>query len=79
MNIYRKQFYSVCPNNGQVINYQLEIRTQHMIQVEHINTAVALHAKGYHEQIADGLFRHFGGQQTLKAHHHGVDVETLRK
>lgn len=80
MNIYRKQFYSPCPNNGQIIDYRLEIQTDVMIQVEHINTAVAVMQSGsYHEDIADALFAMFGGQQSLKAHHHGVDVETLRE
>lgn len=77
-NIYRHKFYSACPNNSQVIAYDLEISTDKMVQVEHIVTACALHAKDYHEAIADALHARFGGYQVLKAHHHGVDIETQR-
>lgn len=78
MNIYRHQFISACPNNGQAIIYQLEIQAAKMIQVEHIVTACKLHQKGFHEAIADELFARFGERQVIKAHHHGVDIETRR-
>lgn len=79
MNIYRRQFVAACPNNGESIIYQLSIEAgDRMIPVEHIVTATALHKKGFHEAIADELFERFGGRQVLKAHHHGVDIETIR-
>jgi hypothetical protein len=34
--------------------------------------------KPYHENIADDLAAKFGGRQCLTAHHHGVDIETVR-
>ncbi|WP_063900359.1 hypothetical protein [Burkholderia vietnamiensis] len=77
-NIYRTHFVSRCPNNRQLISYLLEIDTDEMIHVEHITTATAMHESGYHEAIADDLFKRFGGRQILKAHHHGVDIETRR-
>jgi hypothetical protein len=69
---------SHCPNNGLAIIYSLQIETESVIQVEHIVTACALHKRAYHETIADELHRRFNGRQTLKAHHHGVDIETVR-
>lgn len=79
MNIYTRKFVASCPNNGEPIIYSLRIETDdRMIQVEHIVTATALHKQGYHEQIADDLFGRFGGRQTLEAHHHGVDILTVR-
>jgi GH25 family lysozyme M1 (1,4-beta-N-acetylmuramidase) len=77
-NIYRHQFVSVCPANHQPIVYSLEISTDQMIRAEQIVTAAALCKSGFHEAIADDLFARFGGKQVLKAHHHGVDIETRR-
>jgi len=78
-NRYMHRFVATCPNNGAMIVYDLVIETaDKMIQVEHITTATALIKQGYHEQIADELHRRFGGRQTLRAHHHGVDIETVR-
>lgn len=78
MNIYRYQFVSRCPNNGRPIIYALEIETDEVVRVEHIMTAAALHESAYHEEIADDMHARFKGRQTLKAHHHGVDIETRR-
>lgn len=78
MNIYRHQFVSTCPVNGASIIYVLEIRATATIRVEHIVTACALHPRAFHEAIADDLFERFGQVQILKAHHHGVDIETIR-
>lgn len=78
MNIYTRKFVASCPNNGEPIIYTLRIETNRMIQVEHIVTATALIKEGFHEQIADQLFNRFGGRQMLEAHHHGVDIETVR-
>jgi len=77
-NIYRLQFVSHCPNNGLHIIYSLEIETAEVIHVEHIVTATSLLANSFHEDIADELHDRFGGKQTLRAHHHGVDIETRR-
>jgi hypothetical protein len=78
VNIYRHQFISTCPENGKPIIYQLEIQADKMIRVEHIVTACQLYQQDFHERIADDLFARFGATQTLKAHHHGVDIETIR-
>lgn len=80
MNVYSRQFVATCPNNGEAIIYNLRIETiGRVIQVEHIVTATAMIKQGYHEQIADELHRRFGGRQVLRAHHHGVDIETIRE
>jgi hypothetical protein len=78
MNIYRYQFVSHCPNNDRPIIYSLEIETADVIHVEHIMTAAALHETAYHEEIADDMHERFQGRQIIKAHHHGVDIETRR-
>lgn len=52
--------------------YNLEIRSQTMIRVEHIKTATALIKQGWHEQIADHLAERFGSEQVIKAVHQGV-------
>lgn len=78
MNIYRYQFVTTCPVNGEQIIYKLEIQVGSKILVEHIKTACALHKSGYHEDIADDLHQRFGGLQTITANHHGVDIESKR-
>jgi hypothetical protein len=80
VNVYSRQFVAACPNNGEAIIYSLRIETVgRVIQVEHIVTATAMIKQGFHEQIADELHRRFGGRQVLRAHHHGVDIETIRE
>lgn len=80
MNKYSRIFVATCPNNSESIIYDLTIETaDRMIQVEHIVTATNLIKRGFHEQIADELHRRFGGRQVLRAHHHGVDIETVRE
>jgi hypothetical protein len=80
VNAYDRQFIAACPTNGQPIIYSLRIETNdRMIPVEHIVTATTLIKQGFHEQIADELHRRFGGRQVLRAHHHGVDIETTRE
>lgn len=80
MNIYRHQFVSKCPNNGDFIVYDFELRKpdEETVFVEHIVIASKLWNPAFHEQIADAFFKQFGGQQILKAHHHGVEIETKR-
>jgi hypothetical protein len=79
-NTYRHKFFSRCPNNGQTIEYAVEITVPatSKIMVEHIVTAGKLCDNAYHERIADCFFDQFGGQQVITAHHHGVDIETRR-
>lgn len=80
MNIYRFQFVSRCPVNRKPIVYELELRKPDdaKVLVEHLEIAASLYETAYHEQLADYFFKQFGGQQVLKAHHHGVDIETQR-
>lgn len=78
MNIYRHNFGAVCPADGELIIYRLEIRSPAMIHVEHIKAATAIIKKGWHEQIADRLAEALGGDQTITATHQGVEIETVR-
>lgn len=79
MNIYRHQFVCTCPANKQPIIYQLEVRSLKMIYVEKIVIACQMWQQEFHEKIADALAKQFPGTaQVLRAHHHGVDVETHR-
>jgi hypothetical protein len=78
VNIYRHTFAAVCPSDGELIIYQLEVRASAMIRVEHIKAATAVIKKGWHEQIADRLAEDIGGDQTIIATHQGVEIETVR-
>lgn len=78
MNTYRHTFAAICPADGEMIIYQLEIKSSAMIHVEHIKAATALIKKGWHEQIADHLSDTLGGDQTIIATHQGVEIETVR-
>lgn len=79
VNIYRREFSAICPNNGEVIWYTLVIRSPEIIQAEVIAKETAHHRCGHHEDIADRLHKSLGWDQTLTAHHHGVDIETRRR
>lgn len=78
MNTYRTEFFAFCPVNAVRVKYALRIETKEVIKVEQIIDEVCMHSDGYHEEIADDLFRAFGGRQTLVADHHGVTIETVR-
>lgn len=79
MNIYRHRFIVQCPANSKPIIYDLEIQSDKMIHVEKIMVACAMWQQEYHEKMADSLAHQFPNtHQILKAHHHGVDIETRR-
>lgn len=77
MNTYRYTFVASCPANGEQIIYSLALHHKDKILVEHIKTACALHCQGYQEDIAADLHARFGGLLTLRAMHHGVEIETV--
>jgi hypothetical protein len=79
VNIYRHKFMVRCPNNGRQVFYELEIQSDQMIYVEKILLACQMWQQEYHEKMADSLAYQFPDtRQFLRAHHHGVDVETVR-
>lgn len=78
MNRYRHRFMVGCPVNGIAIRYRLTVWTEDKIMVEDIVKACKAQAVGFHEEIADRLHHRFGGRQVLRAHHHGVDIRTIR-
>jgi hypothetical protein len=78
MNKYRHKFVCHCPNNARSIVYELEISTPSMIHVERIVETCKAIKSAFHEALADDLYVQFGGVQLLRAHHHGVDIETVR-
>jgi len=78
MKTYRHTFTTICPADGEMIIYRLEIRSLTMIHVEHIRAATALIKEGWHEQIADRLAESLGGNQTIIATHQPVEIETVR-
>lgn len=78
MNTYRTQFFARCPVNGARITYSLTVNTGLVIEAERIIDAVECIKEGMHEDIADRLLNELGGQQVLKAEHHGVQIETIR-
>jgi len=77
LNIYRYTFIAACPCNGEQIVYFLELQHADMVRVEHIKTACALHREGFQEHIAQDLHSRFCGRLTLRAMHHGVEIETV--
>lgn len=78
MNIYRYTFKAKCPNNDQRIAYELTLESPTMVMVEKITGCCDELVSGFHEDLADLLLLKLGGKQTIRAHHHGVDVETVR-
>lgn len=79
MNKYTIHFVRKCPANGLAIAYCLSISTPHILMVEAIKEEVEnLPDEAYHEALAEALTRCLPGCQTLTAHHHGVDIETVR-
>lgn len=81
MNTYTAEFFSKCPGNGARVRYELQIQTSGMLMVERINDVLLTDAlrEGYHEAFADHLARQLPGRQTLRAFHHGVQIETIRE
>lgn len=78
MNSYRYAFRVKCPNNDQRVAYDLSIESPTTIMVEKIMACCDEIKEGFHENIADLLLQKLGGKQTIRAHHHGVDIETVR-
>lgn len=79
LNKYTHRFTIKCPVNDKVIQYTLVIETCARVMVEDIVQQVAsLDDTGFHEDVADQLAHLLPGLQTLYAHHHGVDIETVR-
>lgn len=78
MNIYQTRFWAKCPVNKQTIYYDLQIRHNQQIKVESILDELTTITEGFHEDIADQLHDKFGGNQIIKAEHHGVHIITER-
>ena len=79
MNSYTHTFCGRCPVNQQVICYILTIETPDRILVEDILRIVKeLPLAFFHEDAADILAGKMQGKQTLRAHHHNVDIVTVR-
>jgi hypothetical protein len=77
MNIYKISFVSQCPVNNDQVTYHLEIRSTSLIKAEDIEWEVSSWPQ-FHEEIADRLFRKFGGYQVIRATHGKVTIETHR-
>lgn len=78
MNIYRTKFFCECPLNGARVEYAWTLETKDMIFAEDLLKHITGLQPSYHEDLADGLAVAWGGRQTLEAHHHGVDITTVR-
>ena len=78
MNRYYTEFFATCPSNQTRVKYMLNIETTSVIMVEEITRVVNGLTTGYHEVIANKICQALKGRQTLRAHHHGVDIETVR-
>ena len=78
MNKYEMRFFAKCPTNGTRIEYCWAIETKTMIFVEDLISYTDEIGTVYHEELADRLVAAWGGQQTLYAMHHGVEITTTR-
>jgi hypothetical protein len=78
VNTYRFSFMRLCPSDGALIDYRLEISTRQTIMVEDLISACVQVGPVYHEALAEDLLARFGGRQTLEAVHQGVTVTTVR-
>lgn len=77
MNIYEFSFIAVCPVNGDTIKYHMRLETTVKHMAEKL-LAICMFDEEYHENIADELYRHLGGRQTIKAQHGEVFITTHR-
>jgi len=78
LNIYNYKFPVVCPNDGELIIYDLTIESNKKIMVEHIKTSCLMIKDKHHEDIADILKYQFCGKHTIAATHQGVLITTIR-
>ena len=80
MNRYKIRFNVRCPNQEHgFIGYTLTIESDSMIMVEDIKKHTTFDEPGFHEDIADYLYKALGGNQTITAVHHGVELTTIRE
>jgi SepF-like predicted cell division protein (DUF552 family) len=78
MNKYNYEFPVICPNDGELIIYNLTIESDKKIMVEHIVTSCKMIKEKHHEDIADILSSQFKGKHTMTATHQGVLITTTR-
>jgi hypothetical protein len=78
MNTYKYTFPVICPEDGELIVYDLTIETVKKIMVEHIRTSCLMIKEKHHEDIADILKLQFAGKHTITATHQGVLITTVR-
>lgn len=79
VNRYSLEFVVDCPANSVPVRYAWVIESSVMIRVETLRGFVRSLKPTYHEELADLLFKEFGGQQTLTAEHHSVLIVTERQ
>jgi hypothetical protein len=77
VNIYTYQFVSECPNDGEMICYSLELKSNDMLMVEHIKLEAALHKKAFGEKITQSFYDRFKCFVKLSAVHQGVHATHL--
>lgn len=77
MNEYQYQFSADCLVDGEVITYQLTIKTHEQLFVEDI-IAFEVDSPCIQETIANKFYRKFGGQQVMIGTHSGVKLTTYR-
>lgn len=78
MNTYRHSFTAICPSDGDVVQYSLQIDSARVIMAEDIVSECAFDGPIYHEALADQLHAALGGKHTMDATHRGVQITTTR-
>lgn len=79
MNIYKLKFYAECPSDGEMIEYDWTIESDVMLKVELLKQSCRMIVSGYHENLADDLFKQYRKKQTIVAVHMGVEITTIRE
>ena len=78
MNIYEVSISTVCPVNGQPVDLYITIKTKNVVMVETLLLFLEDSKNNLHEDLADRLYKKFGGKQVVKGFHHGVWITTER-
>ena len=78
MNIYEVSISSLCPINGRPVDLHIRLETQNVVMVETLLSFLEDIKNNLHEELADKLYKKFGGKQVVKGFHHGVWITTER-
>lgn len=82
MNVYRCSFWDRCPENGDPVHYELEIRSRDFILAEDLSAFVFDERPKnlYQEKIADAIAERFRGALVIVRGWHGeIFIKSRRR